>query len=76
MAVKVITDSTAGLSREIAREWDIGVVPIYVRFGDDVYREGIHIAEGTRMMANFPKKAVRPKRSAIWTLFRVHPDSA
>ena len=43
MAVKVITDSTADLSPEIAQEWDIGVVPIYVRFGGDVYRDGIDL---------------------------------
>ncbi len=43
MAVKVITDSTADLSPEIAREWDIGVVPIYVRFGSDVYRDGVDL---------------------------------
>ena len=44
MAVKVITDSTADLSPEIAQELDIGVVPIYVRFGNDVYRDGIDLS--------------------------------
>ncbi len=43
MTVKVITDSTADLSPEIAQEWEIGVVPIYVRFGDDVYRDGVDL---------------------------------
>lgn len=43
MAVKVITDSTADLSPELAQEWDIGVVPIYVRFGDEVYRDGVDL---------------------------------
>jgi DegV family protein with EDD domain len=41
VAVKVITDSTADLSPEIVQELDIGVVPIYVRFGNEVYRDGI-----------------------------------
>jgi len=43
MAVKVITDSTADLSPELARELNIGVVPIYVRFGNDVYRDGVDL---------------------------------
>lgn len=43
MAVKVITDSTADLSPEIARKMGIGVVPIYVRFGNDVYRDGVDL---------------------------------
>ena len=43
MAVKVITDSTADLIPEIVQELDIGVVPIYVRFGNDVYRDGIDL---------------------------------
>ncbi|UCB43780.1 MAG: DegV family protein [Dehalococcoidales bacterium] len=43
MAVKVITDSTADLSPELAQELGIGVVPIYVRFGNDVYRDGVDL---------------------------------
>jgi DegV family protein with EDD domain len=43
MVVKVITDSTADLSPEIVQEMDIGVVPIYVRFGNDVYRDGVDL---------------------------------
>jgi DegV family protein with EDD domain len=43
MSVKVITDSSADLSPEIAQELDIGVVPIYARFGDEVYRDGIDL---------------------------------
>jgi DegV family protein with EDD domain len=44
MAVKVITDSTADLSPEIIKRFNIGVVPIYVRFGNDVYRDGIDLS--------------------------------
>jgi DegV family protein with EDD domain len=43
MTVKVITDSTADLSPEIVSELDIGIVPIYVRFGDEVYRDGVDL---------------------------------
>jgi DegV family protein with EDD domain len=43
MAVKVITDSAADLSPEIIKRFNIGVVPLYVRFGDDVYRDGVDL---------------------------------
>ena len=34
MTVKIVTDSTADLSDELAQELGITVVPVYVRFGD------------------------------------------
>lgn len=45
MTVKIVTDSSADLSPELVREWGITVVPLYVRFGDKVYRDGIDITE-------------------------------
>jgi DegV family protein with EDD domain len=45
MKVKIITDSTADLDPEILRSLDVGVVPIYVRFGDRVYRDGVEISK-------------------------------
>jgi len=41
MTVKIITDSTADLSPQLARELGITVVPVYLRFGEKVYRDGI-----------------------------------
>ncbi len=43
MVVKVVTDTVADLPAEVARELDITVVPILVRFGDKVYRDGIDL---------------------------------
>ena len=43
MTVQVITDSTADLPQEIQKDMGIRVVPIYVRFGDKTYRDGIDI---------------------------------
>ena len=40
MTIKIITDSTSDISLELARTLDIAVVPVYVRFGDEVYRDG------------------------------------
>lgn len=44
MAVKVVTDSTADLPIAITGELNISVVPIYVRFGNDIYRDSVDIS--------------------------------
>ncbi|MFC2013761.1 DegV family protein [Chloroflexota bacterium] len=43
MSVKVVTDSTADISPEVANALGITIVPAYIRFGDDVYRDGVDI---------------------------------
>ena len=45
MAVKIVTDSSADLPAELAEELGITVVPLYVRFGTQVYRDRIDITE-------------------------------
>ncbi len=40
MTVQVITDSTSDIPPELAAELNIGIVPIYVHFGDKTYRDG------------------------------------
>ena len=44
MAIKIVTDSTADISPEIAAELDISVVPVYVRFGTETYRDGLDLS--------------------------------
>ena len=43
MAVRLVTDSTCDLPRDLADRWDINVIPCNVHFGDDVYKDGIDI---------------------------------
>ena len=43
MAVKIVTDSTSDISKELAAELDISVVPVSLLFGEEVYRDGIDI---------------------------------
>jgi len=43
MTVKIVTDSTSDLTPEIAGELGITVVPLYVHFGTEVYRDGIDL---------------------------------
>ena len=45
MAVKIVTDSTADLPAGVAEELGITVVPLYVRFGDKLYRDRVDISE-------------------------------
>ena len=41
--VKIVTDSTADLPSDLARELDIAVIPLTVHFGKEVFRDGIDI---------------------------------
>ena len=45
MPVKIVTDSGADLPEELVKELRITVVPIYVRFGEEVYRDRVSISE-------------------------------
>jgi len=45
MTVKIVTDSSADLPSQIVKELGISVVPLYVRFGEQVYRDRIDINE-------------------------------
>ena len=43
--IKIVTDSTAYLSEEAVRKHDIRVVPLYVHFGNEAFREGVDISD-------------------------------
>jgi len=45
MAIKIVTDSTADLPPGAAEGQGITVVPLYVRFGDEVLRDRVDISE-------------------------------
>jgi len=45
MTIRTVTDSTADLPPQLATELGITVVPVYLRFGDDVYRDRVDISE-------------------------------
>ncbi|MBI2857005.1 MAG: DegV family protein [Chloroflexi bacterium] len=46
MAVKIVTDSTCDLPRELASQLDITVVPLTVRFGTESYLDGVDLTPG------------------------------
>ena len=43
MTVRIVTDSCSDIPQEEAKQLGISVVPVYVRFGDEVYRDGVDI---------------------------------
>ncbi|MDI6815318.1 MAG: DegV family protein [Dehalococcoidales bacterium] len=45
MTVKIVTDSSADLPAQLVQELGITVVPLYVRFGEKVYRDRVDISE-------------------------------
>ncbi len=42
--IKIVTDSTAYLPEETIRQHDIRVVPLYVHFGADAFKEGVDLS--------------------------------
>ena len=43
MTVKIVTDSVADLPPQVVKELGITIIPLNVRFGTDVYRDGIDL---------------------------------
>ena len=64
MTVRIVTDSSSDIPPEIARELDITIVPLSVRFGSQTYRDGIDIMpqEFYRRLVAEP---VHPATSAV-----------
>jgi len=63
MAVKIVTDSTSDLPREVARELGITVVPLNVHFGTDTFKDGVEM-EADQFYDRLLTGAVLPKTSA------------
>jgi DegV family protein with EDD domain len=45
MSIKIVTDSGADLPTALTEELDVTVVPVYLRFGQQVYRDRVDINE-------------------------------
>jgi len=44
LTVKIVTDSVADLPPKVAEELGISVIPLLIRFGEEVYRDGIDMS--------------------------------
>jgi len=77
--VKIITDTTSCLSPEIARRYDIPVIPQIITFGNDSYYEGIDMDHGTFMQrlkssTDIPKTAAPSPELFIKEFERLVPE--
>lgn len=41
--IKILSDSTCDLSPELVDKYDIGIIPLYVRLGEEEYLDGVNI---------------------------------
>lgn len=41
MGIRIITDSASDVSQETAKKWDITVIPLKVRFGEEEFLDGV-----------------------------------
>ena len=77
--VKIITDTTASLPDEVARRYDIPVIPQVIVFGTDSYLEGVEIDKATFMerlktSRELPKTAAPPPDLFIKEFERLVPE--
>ena len=61
--VVVYTDSTNDLSEELLMEYNIGVIPLYVTFGEEIFKDGVEI-NPTALYKKVDDKGIMPKTSA------------
>lgn len=61
--VKIIADSTCDLSSELLERYDISVVPLYVVFGDESFKDGVEITTED-LYKRVDRDGVLPKTSA------------
>jgi DegV family protein with EDD domain len=56
MTVKIVTDTLSDITDELAKEWGLAVVPLYVRFGKQIFRDRVEITteEFYRRLVNEP----------------------
>ena len=43
MTVKIVTDTLSDITGDLAKEWGITIVPLYVRFGKQIFRDRVEI---------------------------------
>ena len=61
--IRVITDSTCDLCEELIKKNNIEIIPLYVTFGDDSFKDGIEI-NSDKLYEEIDKRKMMPKTSA------------
>jgi len=60
---KIVSDSTCDLSSDLIRRYDIDIVPLYVNFGEDSFRDGVDLTV-PQMYAQVKERGFLPKTAA------------
>jgi len=55
--VRIVTDSVSDIPADVAQQLRIAIVPLYVRFGSEVYRDGVELSN-----SDFYRKLVTSRR--------------
>jgi DegV family protein with EDD domain len=80
MTVKVVTDSTSDIPPEVAEALGISIVPVYVRFDDEVYRDGVDITNEAfyrKLEGSFVQPTTSPPtRQDFATVYANCPEEA
>ena len=61
--IRIITDSTCDLCEELIKKNNIEIIPLYVTFNDDSYKDGIEI-NSSKLYEEVDKRKMLPKTSA------------
>ncbi|MEC0368854.1 DegV family protein [Paenibacillus chibensis] len=61
--VKIFADSTCDLPREWLQKYDIGLIPLYVTFGDQTFKDGVDITT-QQLYAKVSETGSLPKTAA------------
>lgn len=61
--IKIVTDSVSDLPPEVVKELDITVIPMYVHFGNEVYKDRVELT-AEEFYTKLEKSSVLPKTSA------------
>ena len=62
--IKIITDSTCDLSKEIIEKYDIDVMPMLINFGEESYLDGVEIKVDS-MMERIEREDTLPTTAQI-----------
>ena len=62
MTVKIVTDSVSDIPPKVAKELGITIVPLHVRFGTEVYRDGVDLT-ADQFFDRLPRSKILPMTS-------------
>lgn len=62
--IKLVADSTCDLSEELIKKYDIKIIPLYVNFNEESYRDGVDIDTET-LYQKVKELGMLPKTAAI-----------